>query len=61
MRPINQKERDNGYFGDLISVEQFLPETCIDKLNASDVGKEIEMIYDVVDGKAYLNDIKVLK
>ena len=61
LRPINQREKDNGYFGEFISVEQFLPEDCIDKVNASDVGKEIEFVYDVIDGKAYLKDIKVLK
>lgn len=61
LRPINSAERKNGYFGELISVEQFLPESCIDSLNAQDVGKNIELVYEVVDGKAYLIDIKVLK
>lgn len=57
LRPITQRERDNGYLGDSISEEIFLPDSLIHVLNVSDIGTQIDLIYEVVGGKANLVNI----
>ena len=58
IRPLSVREKNLGYFGSEISEEVFLPDDLLGKLSVSDIGKEIDLVYEVVGGKANLVDIK---
>lgn len=58
VRPLSVREKNQGYFGSEISEEIFLPDYLLGKLSVSDIGKEIDLVYEVVGGKANLVDIK---
>lgn len=53
------RDIQNGSFGS--NVEQvFLPDTQFNYLTSKDIGKEVELNYDVVNGRAYLSEIVVI-
>ena len=58
LRSITQRERDNGYLGESISEEIFLPDSLIHVLNSSDIGSMINLSYEVIGGKANLVNIE---
>lgn len=58
-RDLSQRELNNGYVGISIFEEIFLPDCLVGVLSDKEVGKEIELIYNVFNGKAELAHIKV--
>lgn len=58
IRPLSVREKNQGFLGSEISEEIFLPDDLLGKLSVSDIGKEIDLVYEVVGGKANLVDIK---
>lgn len=40
--------------------ELFLPDHCVNLLNEKCLGKDIEVAYRICNGRAYLEDIKVI-
>lgn len=60
LRDITQNERDNGFFGKQVGEQHFLPDSLVNKFTNTDVGKSIELVYEVVGGKANLVDINIL-
>lgn len=58
LRPLTVREKNQGYFGSEISEEIFLPDDLLGKLSVSDIGKDIDLVYEVIGGKANLVDIK---
>lgn len=61
LRDITQRERDNGYIGDVILEEIFLPDNLVNVLGLSDINQELDLQYSVIGGKAILDNIVVLK
>lgn len=60
LRDITQGERNRGYFGKQVSEEHFLPDNLVNKLDNSHVGKNLDLVYEVIGGKANLVDINIL-
>lgn len=58
LRPISVSERNQGYLGDTISEEVFLPDELVGSVGLNDIGTDIDLVYDVIGGKAYLVNIK---
>lgn len=56
--PYSQRELDNGYVGDKVE-EMFLPDDKKELLKASDVGKDIDFVYDIVGNRAYIVDFVI--
>lgn len=57
LRPLTAREKNNGYVGSGIFEEKFLPDNLIGQLSNSDIGTEIELIYEVYGNKAELVEI----
>lgn len=57
IRPLNVREKNNGYLGDSIGEQIFLPDDLVGSLNSSDIGTVIELEYEVFGGKAQLINI----
>lgn len=58
LRPISTRERNQGYLGDTISEDVFLPDNLVGSVGLSDIGHDIELVYEVVGGKANLVNIQ---
>lgn len=58
-RDITERERNQGYIGVSIFEEIFLPDNLVGVLSEKEIGKEIELLYNVYNGKAELMHIKV--
>lgn len=57
-RKFTAQENDRGSFGcDMDSV--FVPSEQYDYLEVSDIGKPVDLQYDIVSGRAYLRSITV--
>lgn len=54
-----EHELKNGCFGQRAS-ELFLPEHCTDVISSSDIGKSLQVDYDVVGNKAYISNVSVV-
>lgn len=59
VRDLTERERLNGFVGLQIFEEIFLPDSLVGVLSDKEIGKEIELLYDVYNGKAELAHIKV--
>ena len=59
VRDMTDRERSNGFIGLQIFEQIFLPDALVGVLSEKEIGKEIELIYDVYNGKAELAHIKV--
>ena len=59
VRDLTERELSNGYIGLQIFEEIFLPDSLVGVLSDKEIGKEIELTYDVYNGKASLARIKV--
>lgn len=59
VRDLTERELSNGYVGLQIFEEIFLPDALVGVLSDKEIGKEIELTYDVYNGKAELARIKV--
>lgn len=58
-RDITEREHAQGYIGLSIFEEIFLPDSLVGVLSDKEIGKEIELLYDVHNGKAELMHIKL--
>lgn len=52
------RDERNGLVGQKVS-EVFMPEELTDLLSPSDIGHELELVYECNDGRAYLIDVNV--
>ena len=59
VRDLTERELSNGYIGLQIFEEIFLPDSLVGVLSDKEIGKEIELTYDVYNGKVSLARIKV--
>lgn len=59
VRDLTERELSSGYVGLQIFEEIFLPDALVGVLSDKEIGKEIELTYDVYNGKASLARIKV--
>lgn len=59
VRDMTERERSNGFVGSQVFEEHFLPDALVGVLSDKEIGKEIELLYDVYNGKAVLAHIKV--
>lgn len=59
IRDLYPSEVSNGYLGIQKCEEIFLPDAFTNKLTSSDVGKNLDLIFQVENGKAVLCDIKI--
>lgn len=57
LRALTVREKNQGYFGDNISEEIFLPDDLVNVLSVSDIGSNINLEYEVFGGKANLVNI----
>ena len=57
--PANERDFSSGMVGDKTQVE-FLPNSQIGYLKPSDIGKEIQLDYEIVGNRAYLVNVSVL-
>ena len=57
-RPLTSREKNNGYIGDTIFEEVFLPDNLIGSVGLADIGTDINLLYEVVGGKANLINIE---
>ena len=57
-RPLTAREKNNGYVGDTIFEEVFLPDLLIGVVGRADINTEINLLYEVVGGKANLVNIE---
>lgn len=53
------KEKERGNYGAKVETI-FLPEACVDLLTPADIGKDLILEYTINEGKAYLDDVRVL-
>lgn len=60
MVPCSQRDIVNGYTGNRVD-EVFMPNGMVDLLTPQDIGKEVEIMYSVSGGRAYVDDFRVLK
>lgn len=58
-RDLNDRELSKGYIGEKIFEEIFLPDVLVGVLSPKEIGKNIELYYDVYNGKAELARIDV--
>lgn len=56
-RELYDSERKNGYIGEFTTEEVFLPDELTGMFGSKDIGHEIERVYSVIGGKAYLENI----
>ena len=59
VRDLSEREHNQGYIGLQRFEEIFLPDCLVGVLSEKEIGKEIELIYDVYNGKAELAHIKI--
>ena len=57
-RPLTAREKNNGYIGETIFEEDFLPDNLVGSVGRADIGTEINLVYEVVGGKAHLINIE---
>lgn len=56
---FTSSDNDRGSYGsDVQSV--FLPDSQVGNLSPKDIGKEVKLSYNIVNGRAFLNDFTVL-
>lgn len=60
MLPCSDRDLANGYVGNRVD-ETFLPDNMVDYLKPQDVDKEVEILYSVSGGRAYVDDFRVLR
>lgn len=59
VRDLTEREKAQGYIGVQRVEEIFLPDCLVGKLSEKEIGKTIELHYDVYNGKAELVRIDV--
>lgn len=60
LREITPSERERqGYIGQFLCEDVFAPDNQINTFTAKDVDHEIDLQYDIIGGKAVLNNIVV--
>lgn len=57
--PYSERDLSNGAAGSRVD-EIFLPDNRVDLLQPKDVGKQVEVLHEVVGGRAFVEDFKVL-
>lgn len=57
IRDLSDREKQNGYIGNQICEDIFLPDNLVNTFSSSDIGVEIVREYSIVGGKAYLENI----
>lgn len=55
---VSEREKEHGYVGQKI-VEMFIPESQVDLLKPSDIGKELSLDYELSGGRAFLVNVTV--
>lgn len=56
--PYNQRDLEKGYSGS-DAQQIFLPEHQVNMLTDKDVGKTVQLLYEVSNGRAYLTEFVV--
>lgn len=59
LRDVTPREKQFGLIGTTTYQEVFLPDNLVGKFNESHLGKDLDLQYTVVDGKAYLENVVV--
>ena len=57
--PYTEREKRYDNFGEKVDTV-FLPPEKVNYLKESDIGKEVEVSYDISGGRAYIVDFKVI-
>lgn len=57
--PYGQRDLDDGCFGSQAE-DIFLPDDLFDLLTVKDLNKDVEVIYEISSGRAFVTDLKVL-
>lgn len=60
VQDVSEREKENGFVGQKVD-EIFLPESQLDLLKPSDIGKELLLDYELSGGRAYLVNVTVNK
>lgn len=60
LRPITPSERERqGYIGVTLAEEVFAPDNQVNTFTEKDIDHELDLQYDIIGGKAVLNNIVV--
>lgn len=59
VRPYNPAENSRGSVGSEVQ-EVFMPQDQLDYLINADIGKEVELNYSIVGGRAFLENLTVI-
>ena len=60
LRPITQQERERqGYIGATVAEDIFVPDSQVGSFTTKDIDHELELHYDIIGGKAVLDNIVV--
>lgn len=57
--PLTDRELNNGSCGQKTDVVQLYDEALSDKVTPECLGKKLDVLYDVVAGRAYVRDITI--
>lgn len=58
LQDVSDREKENGFIGQKVD-ELFLPESQVDYLKPSDIGKELMLDYELSGGRAFLVSVAV--
>lgn len=58
VQDVSEREKENGFIGQKVD-ELFLPESQLNLLKPSDIGKELSLDYELSGGRAYLVNVAV--
>ena len=58
VQDVSEREKENGFIGQKVD-GIFLPESQLDLLKPSDIGKELLLDYELSGGRAYLVNVAV--
>lgn len=61
MRDITDFEKRQGYLGDVICEEIFVPESQVNSFGQEHIGKEVQLLYSVSGNRAILDTVQLLK
>lgn len=60
VKDFSKRNLGNGCFGQDIEVV-FLPSHCVGLLSENDIGKSLNLSYEINGGRAYITDVSVIK
>lgn len=58
VQDVSEREKENGFIGQKVD-ELFLPESQLNLLKPSDIGKELSLDYELSGSRAYLVNVAV--